>query len=213
MPQPLSRFDTKSNVIMAQMSLTNNDMSSTFSRNANIGLSAMEIITTWANLELAEYHLFASLHGGAKSDAYDIYSGLRTRGDKIRTLESSAQKHMSNSEMKLFRAMRRIAKRNEGHRDKVAHWCWGWLNGRHDVVLLVDPRVYIQNMGEKGSDHIFVYTHRELVDIAMEIARLAIIYQQFAFVPMWDDKEKREKRCDELCSEPLIAVQLSQSKD
>jgi len=210
MPQPLSKFDTKSSVIMAQTAFTNNDMISTFSPNIKIGLSAMEIITAWANLELGEYHLFASLHGGAKSDAYDIYSGLNTRGEKIRTLESAARKHLIGSEIKLFRAIRKAAKRNEGHRNKVAHWCWGWLNGRSDVVLLVDPRVYIQNMGEQRSDHIFVYSQRELIEIAMEIGQLAIIYQQFAFLPTWDDPDKREKRCDELCSNPLIAVQIAQ---
>lgn len=213
MPQPLSRFAPDAGIVIAPSGIIGNDFVPVFERNPRLGALAMEVIVAWSQVELAEYQTFADMAGGASSEGYENYVNLRTQGDKSSMFNRYAQKKLSSDHNRLLQALRALSKSYSGQRDRIAHWSWGWIIDRADVVLCVDPRVFVQAMGTSQYDHIYVYDERDFANLARDCYTLSQHYMFFSAMVGLPDAASQASIYAQLCSQPSIADRLSRPKD
>jgi hypothetical protein len=205
MPQPLSRVAPNSSYTLAMSCVDGGQFEFVFGKNPELGLLAMEAIAAWSQVEAAEYHTFAQFSGGPTTELYEFYMGLGTRREKINALRRHCDKRLSPTELSLFNGIHRYSASLSSQRDKIAHWCWGWMENRNDVILAIDPKL-LTISGTDSLDHIYVFSGNDFYTLARDCHTLAIKYTQFGWMVGNQNLDERAQQCGELSKVSSIAA-------
>lgn len=145
MPQPLSSLGNK-----ISYSIGNNTDSPSTHR-PQLALAAMNVLAEWSILESFLLGLFTQMLGENPRPAAAIYGALTSDTSKRAALRAVAKVALRNQQEKdVFEAILDLYKTCAKHRNKIAHWIWGWSKELPDAVLLMDPSEHMAKSVETG---------------------------------------------------------------
>ncbi|WP_422373305.1 hypothetical protein [Hoeflea sp.] len=132
---------------------------------------AMESIASWSHVEAELLRVYIQLMGGKDDRATVAYLSLETQGAKTNVISAVAKSFLGKDELSVLNAILRLAKTNQKHRDKLAHWIWGICPDLPDAILLANPK----NMksGYPDPSEVFVYKAKDFTQIIEANKRLA----------------------------------------
>jgi hypothetical protein len=197
MPQPISRVRPDANIRMAiagERPLTHNP---------RIGLLAMEAIISWSNVEAFMLKMYQQLLGGPNEIAAVAYLALEAQSAKIAMIHAVARHKLEAKYYDLLQAILRCVRTGQRHRDKLAHWTWGYSPQLPDGFLLRDPK----STNDLDRDNIFVYKEADFVNIIENNDKLCRYGLRFHFILVGQNEDDRIYH--ELCSEPEIRERLT----
>jgi hypothetical protein len=169
----------------------------------------MEAVASWSKVESFLLQLFVQLLGGNGALAAEVFLSLQGQAAKSAAIRAAATSVLRErqQELKILNAILAIAATNEKDRNKLAHWTWGDSPSLPDALLLVDPRVFIQDEIDRSS--VYVYVAHDFERIIQANDSLCGYGLLLTFV-LQDRPELNDGRTlDALAAKPEIAQALS----
>jgi len=145
-------------------------------------------------------NMYVELAGGAEADAAAVYLAMETNSAKSTAISILAERKLDADQLKLLRAIIKVAKSAQKERDKLAHWVWGTSTNLPDALLLSDPR----NL-QFNNDLIFVYTADDFEAMRRKFERIAGFGFEFRWILMGHPANRDGELYAKLCREPEIA--------
>lgn len=144
-----------------------------------------------------------SLMGGKDDRAAVAYLSLETQSAKSNSIAAVAKTFLEETEVKVLNAILRLAKTNQKHRDKLAHWVWGICFELPDDILLANPKN--MHSGYPDRRDVFVYTAKDFKKIIEGNKRLAAMAGCFiSVVSRPPDMPESFQPLELLCMAPEI---------
>jgi len=141
-------------------------------RHPDLAVLAIEAVASWSKVESFLLQLFVQLFGGNNTLAAEVFLSLQGQAAKSAAIRAAANSVLKErqQELRVLNAILAISKTNEKARNKLAHWTWGDSPDLPNALLLVDPRVFIQDAIERSA--IYVYEAKDFEDIIQANDRL-----------------------------------------
>lgn len=134
MPQPLSNFRGKIGLI----SIGNSSDGPSQNRPV-LGTAAMNVVAEFSILESFLIGLFVQMLGANPRPAASMYMALASEAARTAALKALADLVLDEKERSILEAILDAYKTAAKHRNKIAHWIWGYSTELPDAVLLRDP--------------------------------------------------------------------------
>lgn len=200
MPQPLSRVAPESLILIG------NSGDWPINRHPELGLLAINAISSWSNVENWLLRLFVKILGGDQSMSANIFLSLGNQTAKNAAINAAAKTLLTDQEeLQVFDAIIKIAKTNEKARNKLAHWTWGDTPNVPDAVLLIDPRTTLSDIDCKD---VYVYKRVDFVSIIESNIELCSLILNFDQVLTSSDIDERKSKLQNLIDRPPIKEKL-----
>lgn len=153
MPQLLSSLGKQ-----VQISIANNTDSPSYHR-PQLALAAMNVIAEWSILESFLMSLFVQMLGDNPRPAAAIFASLTSDSARRAALRALAHVALDGDQQKkdIFEAILNAIKIAGKHRNKIAHWVWGFSKDLPDAVLLMKPE-------DKVEQNVADLEHRAVMD-------------------------------------------------
>jgi hypothetical protein len=176
-------------------------------RHPALAAIALEAIASWSNVEAFLLRLFIQVLGGNESLAASVYLSLEGQSAKTSAISAAAANALAarGQELQVLEALLSIAKTNEKERNKLAHWAWGDSPNLPDALLLLNPRVHIENL---DASQIYVYREQDFRSIIQANDRLCGFAMDLEFVLSGHVANRDGRLLDRLAHEPEIAERL-----
>lgn len=198
MPQPLSKVCPD-----ASYEIGNVGTRSLLMR-PELGLKAMEVIATWSHVESFMLSTYVELAGGDNADAAAVYLAMETSSAKSAAINTLAELKLTQDNLVLLKAIIKILKSSEKHRNKLAHWIWGTSDQIPDGLLLADPRDR-----RFSPENIYVYKAVDFDGYRTLFSRIAGWGMLFRFILMDHVANRNGELYHQLCAEPEISEVLN----
>lgn len=220
MPQPLSRVHPNAGGYIGAIP----DLS--FAHRPELGLLAMQSISSWSLVEERKLRLFLTLLGGPNDNGAIAYLSITNIQARNHMIDRIAAERLSNERYSLLKAIQKLASSKIKERDKLAHWLWGYSDAVPDGLLLANPRVTVPLMyvdvdqtSKQGftafhdkrntlSNHILVYKNHDFINIVNDAEQLCSYLHRLDFILRDHPANRQNALYDALCAEPDIAKSL-----
>jgi hypothetical protein len=134
MPQPLSSMSPNIRIDVG------NSHNRPTEHYPELGLLAMDVVSSYATLETFLTSVFVELLGDSPDHAVAIYLGSDSQSAKNAAFRAVAAETLSETELQYLEALFSVIKASGKLRHRIAHWAWGFSPDLQDAVLLADPR-------------------------------------------------------------------------
>lgn len=139
----------------------------TLIREPKIATLIAECIAKWSDIESVLGFLLGLLSDADPKSALAMYASVENRAAQLRMLDAAAKLKLSGDHYLVFKGlMIKIIKPLMRERDKLAHWCWGYLPERPGLLLLMQP-------DEKIAMHLLHYEMQ--TDVDFEKSKIFVI--------------------------------------
>jgi len=194
MPQPLSRLAPRAGYEIGNVGCR------TLAQRPQLAILAMEAIAAWSHVENFMLRMYVQMAGGQQADAAAVYLALESNSVKTKAINVLAERKLEPGNLRLLRALIKVAKSAQKERDKLAHWIWGSTPELPDALLLSDPRN--QN---HAAEEILVYRAEDFEQMRVKFERIAEWSHLFYFILMNHVANRGGRLYEKLCREPEIA--------
>jgi hypothetical protein len=137
--QPLSRVHPTATAHFKQFDL---------SIRPKIAEGIAQCITAWTEVELQMGHLLAILLETTASTAMSMYLSVDAASAQAAILTAAAESVMTEDEFEVFAALMTTVRAAHKHRNKFAHWHWGYSDEITDGLLLIEPKYRLRHTSE-----------------------------------------------------------------
>ena len=206
--QPLSRVNRGANIIMGNAGIRPTPLEA----RPEIGLLAMEVISSFSTVELFMLKTYMALAGGPKTVAARMYAALETKSAKTQALRAVAEVLPEDSKSTL-QALLSWVKSNQSIRDKIAHGIWGYSPQIEDGLLLCNSRSLALNPENIDLEQIFVYKVIDFVNATKSNVDLAATGGMFGRIAE-DSLSRISKEMYKIIrADPIIAEKLRRQQE
>jgi hypothetical protein len=109
-------------------------------REPKIAIQVAECIAKWADAESLLGFLLGLLLGADAKGVLAMYASVENRAAQMRMITAAAKEKLEPAHFAIFEAlMVKIIRPAMRERDKLAHWCWGFLPEVPGMLLLMEP--------------------------------------------------------------------------
>lgn len=172
---------------------------------------AMRVISAWSILDTYVARTFAEMVGGRADPAIAMYESLGSTNTQHTALKAAARAVLNRPQLDLLAALLGLYSKRATFRNRVAHHLWGFSSAAPNGVILLDPRIYADQVeGRNDVDYtkIPVFEEGDFTERISGIEQLSAYFHDFYFM-LGPHKSLADELLARLMSEPPIQTELS----
>jgi hypothetical protein len=192
-------------------------------REPQIATKIAECIAKWADTESLLGFLLGILLDADANGALAMYGAVENRAAQLRMITAAAQIKLEPDHFAVFEALLiKIIRPAMRERDKLAHWCWGYLPDVPGLLLLMQPdektTIHVRHLNPPSpiifdKSKIFVVKDEDMDRILGRIIAATDHLVDFtATVQKFNSPQLRDLLLQKLSREPQIREVLDRRK-